>query len=368
MVDCEVTMAQKTVDNSPAPAAGNPHQSVTLTDVAKAAGVSVATVSRVLNGGNKEKYKSSAAKGEHIRGVARKLGYRPDWRAKTLRSGKSNTIGIVYSQTRPLIDMTASEKLFRSLGDAVQSAGYNLVFVHVPPDEGQGSLPASILQTTDAAVFYHSIGEGEITAAALLRGPAVQLNCENKLPYPQIVPDDVGGSKMLAWHLLSFEHRRVCYLDIEWVNKEFDHFSQAIRRDTVTQTIRDVGGTVDVWKASDHCDYAALVDRLLAIPESKRPTALVCTYSVHAICVLNELIRRGVKVPEDISIATFDDYQLVAEAIVPLTTIAVPMEDLGRAGANSLLDTLSGKTQKPTDNILISERLIARQSTGPAKA
>lgn len=350
----------------PEPDASN-HQTVTLTDVAKAAGVSVATVSRVLNGGNKEKHKSSAAKGEHIRKTARKLGYRPDWRAKTLRSGKTNTIGIVYSQTRPLIDMTASERLFRALGDVVQSAGYNLIFVHVPPHEGQGSLPASILQTTDAAVFYHSIGEGEKTAAKLLKGPAVLLNCEKTLPYPHIVPDDVSGSKMLAFHLLAYDHRRVLFLDISWTNKEFDHFSQAVRLNAFTKTIEDTGGRVTVWKSSDRGDYRELVDRYLAIPEGSRPTAIVCTYSVHAICMLNELIRRGIRVPGEVSIATFDDYQLVAEAVVPITTIAVPMADIGRAGGDQLLSALAGTPQRKGETVLISERLIERQSTGPAK-
>lgn len=343
-------------------------QAVTLTDVAKAAGVSVATVSRVLNGGNKERYRASAAKGDHIRRTARKLGYRPDWRAKTLRSGKTNTVGVVYSQTRPLIDMTASERFFRALGDVMQSAGYNLVFVHVPPDEQHGSLPASILQSTDAAVFYHSIGSGERTAAKLIKGPAVQLNCENVLPYPHIVPDDVGGSQMLAWHLISNDHRRLLFLDIDWSNKEFDHFSQAVRRDTVKKTIEGVGGVATIWTATDKADYGALVTRYLAIPEEHRPTAIVCTYSVHAICLLNELVRRGVKVPGEVSVATFDDYQLVAEAVVPLTTISVPMEDLGRAGAEQLLSGLEGVPQKVSKSVLIAERLIERDSTGPANS
>lgn len=349
-------------------AAAQPNgQSVTLSDVAKAAGVSVATVSRVLNGGNKEKYRSSLVKGEHIRKTARQLGYRPDWRAKTLRSGKTNTIGIVYSQTRPLIDMTASERLFRALGDVVQSAGYNLIFVHVPADEHHGSLPASILQSTDAAVFYHSIGEGEKTAARLLKGPAVQLNCENELPFPHIAPDDISGSKMLAWHLISLKHRRLLYIDIDWTNKEFDHYSQSLRMQTVKKTAEQVGASVDVWKVGDRPDYSELVGRFLAIPRHERPTAVVCTYSVHAICMLNEFIRRGVGVPNDVSIATFDDYQLVAEAIVPLTTVSVPMEDLGRAGGDHLLSALSGKPSKNNESVLISERLIERQSTGPAK-
>lgn len=363
-------MSPKTIQPKPSKPMASPETNgttVTLSDVAKAAGVSVATVSRVLNGGNKERYKSAIAKGDRIRKTARRLGYRPDWRAKTLRSGKTNTIGIVYSQTRPLIDMTASERLFRSLGDVVQSAGYNLIFVHVPPDEAHGSLPASILQSTDAAIFYHSIGEGEKTAAQLLKGPAIQLNCENELPYPHIVPDDVSGSKMLAWHLLSHKHRRFVHLDIDWTNKEFDHYSQILRLETVKTTVEEVGGEVQVWKASDKADYSELVSRYLAIPEHDRPTAMVCSYSVHAICMLNEFMRRGVGVPNDISIATFDDYQLVAESIVPLTTISVPMEDLGRAGGEHLLSALNGNPMKNLETVLISERLIERQSTGPAK-
>lgn len=343
-------------------------QTVTLADVAKVAGVSVATVSRVLNGGNKEKYKSAAAKGDEIRKVARKLGYRPDWRARTLRTGKTNTVGIVYSQTRPLIDMTASDRLFRTLGDVLQAAGYNMIFVHVPPYEGRGSLPGSILQTTDAAVFYHTIREGEKTAANLLKGPAVQLNCENALPYPHIVPDDVSGSQMLSYHLLSLKHQRVLFIDIDWTNKDHDHFSQAVRRETIRKTIEGAGGSVEVWSASDQADYGELASRYLAAAEQDRATAIICTYSVHAICLLNELTRRGIRVPDDVSMATFDEYQLVAEAIVPLTTISVPMEDIGRAGGDILLSALNNKQRKKGDSMLIAERLIERASTGPAKA
>lgn len=70
----------------------------------------------------------------------------------------------------------------------------------------------------------------------------MQLNSEKALPYPHIAPDDISGSQMLSNHLLSYRHCKILFLDINWTNKDHEHFSQTVRRDT----IKDAGGSVEV--------------------------------------------------------------------------------------------------------------------------
>jgi DNA-binding LacI/PurR family transcriptional regulator len=92
----------------------------------------------------------------------------------------------------------------------------------------------------------------------------------------------------------------------------------------------------------------------------------VANYSVHAISLQNEFLRQGVRVPEQLSIATFDDHDLVRNAIVPLTTVAVPMREMGRTAAGLILGLLQKPNQRAmTKEIILPERLVVRRSTGP---
>ena len=97
-----------------------PRQGSTLAEVARSAGVSIATASRVLNGENKGLRAGPAARAKKIRQAAEKLGYRPDWRGRALRGGPTNSIGIVYSETFPMMDMTSYGPMIRAFGEVLQ--------------------------------------------------------------------------------------------------------------------------------------------------------------------------------------------------------------------------------------------------------
>jgi LacI family transcriptional regulator len=335
----------------------------TLAQVARAAGVSIGTASRVLNGGNKETWAGPAARAEKIRKVAQKLGYRPDWRARSLRAGRTNSIGIVYSETFPMMDMTSYGLFFRAFGEVLQPAGYHMMFVHVPPTSGVQ--PASILQAVDAAVFYHNITEGEIEAARVLRGPSILINCEPKLPFPRVSPDEAGGATAMAQHLLELGHKRVAFVQNWRPGAYYDHYSREVRLNTIRQVMSKagLGSGFLLWNADITTPYYEVVTRFKNTPSDERPTAMIVSYSIQAICLLNEFVRQGVKVPEELSIATFDDHELVARAIVPMTTVSVPMEEMGRTAAGMIFGLLQQPDKRKPKTIVLPEQLIVRRST-----
>jgi len=348
------------------PANSRKRRSSTLAEVARAAEVSIATVSRVLNGGNKEVWEGSAARAENIRKVARKLGYRPDFRARALRASQTNSIGVVYSQSWPMMDMASYMQMFRAFGDVLEAAGYHMMFVHVP--RTTGVLPASILQSVDAAVFYHAINDGEIEAAQVVRGPAIQINCEPKLPIPLVAPDEVGGATLLAKHLLGFGHRRIAFLDPGWTGTDFDHHSRGIREAVFRQVMAEAGLSSGFlpWREALNTPLSEMVAHFKALPPEARPTAVVIPYSIMAVSLMNEFLRQGVRVPEQLSIVTFDDHELVAHSMVPMTTVAVPMEEVGRTSAGLILGLLRNGKSRARESIILPERLVIRRSVGPA--
>jgi len=341
-------------------------QRSTLAEVAQAAGVSVATASRALSADSTPLRAGTAARAKKIRELAQKLGYSPDWRARSLRGGPSNSIGVVYSEVHPMMDETSYAPMFRAFGQVLEAAGYNLMFVHVP--RAAGVIPASMLHAVDAAVYYHRITEGQVGAARLVRGPSILVNCEPKLPYPRVFPDDVAGASDLTRHLLELGHRRIVHLNKGRPGADFVHYSSALRRDVIRDTMVEagLGGGYDAWEADIEAPFHEIIARYMKLPVAQRPTAIVVNYSIIAISLLNEFLRQGVKVPEQLSIATFDDHDLVSHAMVPLTTVAVPMREMGRTAAGLILGLLQKPRQHVSKEMVLPERLIVRQSTGPA--
>src|SRR5262249_6136454 len=148
---------------------------------------------------------------------------------------------------------------------------------------------------------------------------------------------------------------------------DFDHYSRLIRAKAIEGAMakRGLGEGYVRWEVDIGMPFSEIVSRFLAVEVSKRPTAMVVSYSIKALSLVNEFLRRGVRVPEDVSLATFDEHELVANALIPMTTVAVPMEEMGRVSAGLLLNALHReKGTSVKDSRVLEERLIARQSTG----
>jgi LacI family transcriptional regulator len=219
----------------------------------------------------------------------------------------------------------------------------------------------------DAAVYYHRITDGQVDAARLVHGPSILINCEPKLPYPRVIPDDVGGATELIRHLFELGHRRIVYLNKSRPGADFVHFTGEFRRDVIRNVMTEagLGNSYDVWDFDIDAPAHEIVAKYRSLPAAQRPTAIVVSYSLVAITTLNEFLREGIRVPEELSIATFNDHDLVRNAIVPLTTVAVPMAEMGRHAAGLVLGLLQKPNQRTSKDFVLPERLIIRGSTGP---
>src|SRR5262249_51242921 len=141
--------------------------------------------------------------------------------------------------------------------------------------------------------------EGEVEAARVLRGPSILVNCEPKLPFPRVYPDDLGGSTELTRHLLELGHRRMVFMDISRPGADFDHFSRTVRQNAMREEMTKAGcgdGYI-FWHSDFDANFPEIVARYKGMPASQRPTAIVVSYSIEALSLLSEFVRQGVKVP-----------------------------------------------------------------------
>ncbi len=341
---------------------------MTIYDVASAAGVSVATASRAVNGNGKEVWKSAAARASAIRKIAQDMGYRPDYRAKTLAAGSTRTIGMLYSEDVPFL-ANGYDAMWLAFSRKLIAAKYHLAFVHIDPlDPLSNPLLSNGL---DAAMVYHAVPDSVRHAIESLDRPRVLVNSDATLSGTScFVADDAGGARQAVDHLASLGHRSVGFVSRGVVGFE-PHCSLRTRREAVSARCKELGlSFVDASPEVRDAPIDALVDRVApgGVPSA---TAWVVYNSMIAFSLTSGLFRRGIDVPGRVSVVTFDDTPMAQDAIVPLTTLRTPMAQMGSLAADALLSELSGSwsgSASPGRTVVIAEELIVRSSTGPAPA
>lgn len=334
----------------------------TMADVAAKAGVTVATVSRALGDRTSEALRAETV--AHVRAVAEELGYRPNALARGLRTRRSLTIGMLAPDlTNPFMP-----PVVRAVEEVLVRAGYTLIVANT---DNEPRREARALQT-----FVSHQVEGLVLATATLDehwqvgGPAVRLpvvlvNRRSRLPLPTVVPDDAQGVELAVGHLIDLGHRRVAHiagpLDISTGRRRAEAFYRAVARagepdaHHVEQTTR-----LSVQEGERAC--ARLLDRRADV------TAVFAANDMLAIGCLRELRRRGVRVPEQVSIVGFNDMQLVDLLDPPLTTVQVPQAAMGQAAADVLLELVSGAAPPSLPALVeLPGRLVVRGSTAPPR-
>jgi LacI family transcriptional regulator len=331
-------------------------------DVAKRAGVSPATTSRVLSGGD---YPVRAATRERVLRAAAELNFRPNRLAQALATARTHTLGaIVHDISDPYFG-----EIVRGMEDTARLHGYQL-FVCSSDRDAERELQyvrALLGYRVDGLVFAGGGIEDEDYRTELRRtlseyranGGAVVLLAPNSYRAPSVLPDNAGGARMITEHLIALGHRRIAVLAgpeqlrtsavrLEGCREAFDAVGIAFDESLV----RGGGFTADGGaKATSEI-----------IQSGAEFTALLATNDLMAFGALTELQARSIRVPEDVSVAGFDDVQSAAFVSVPLTTVRVPMQQMGAEGAALVLEIVAGR--RPRSRILPVE-LITRRSTAP---
>lgn len=329
---------------------------VTIREVAHAAGVSVATVSRVVNG-------TAVVKDEtrlRVETEVARLRYSPHAAARSLITNRTNTIGVVlpdiwgeyFSEVIRGIDLSARQAGYHVLVSSSHSDvaetrdvlrtmygrvdGVIVMSPHASPRELEGCLPPSL-----PVVFLNSAPGGPSRAS---------INVDNR-----------GGARAMVAHLLGLGHRRLAF-----VTGPASNFDAAERRRGCRDALRAAGlapGAVtevegDFGEESGQVAGEAIV-RLLP-----RPTAIFAANDSMAIGVLFALRRAGVRVPEETAVAGFDDIPIARFASPPLSTVRHDIRILGERALARLLAGISGGGPSHAVREVLPIRLVLRESTG----
>lgn len=339
----------------------------TLKDVAADAGIHFATASRALSGTHQ--HLVSASTRERVLASADKLGYRVNTVARSLRSGRTGTIGVlVFDLANPF---TAT--VLRGIDSVLDPAGQLSVVMETHNNEDTMRRAIERLTQTrvdaiiDAAALVGDLEELQQTAKQVPVVLAVRRAGTDDGSAPPVLPealqDDVAGASDAARHLLESGHRRVAQVV---GNQRISSFVDRERgfRDTIGREPEAVlVNTDDHAHDSTIAEGRRIASELLALPPEQRPTAIFAHNDMLAVGVLDSIAEAGLRCPDDISVIGYNDAPLSDHLATPLTTVKLPAFEIGKHAARLALAAVDG-TGTP-ERVMLSPQMVLRDSVAP---
>jgi DNA-binding LacI/PurR family transcriptional regulator len=336
---------------------------VTIKDIAKQAGVAHTTVSRALHNSPLISTKTT----ERVRTIAAELGYRPSVAARSLKTNRSQVLGVIVSH---IADPFFSE-ILQGIDDVAQQSGYSLFIAAAQHDPGREK---AIVQTmrehrVDGVILCSTRFTPEQSQQLLSYNiPIVAINNQAAEDYRySIYHDDVDGGRQVSRHLISLGHRRIAYLGDALSGRTTQDRLSGFQQEMEAAGLNIQPEYIHQVQGSSAENGLAGLTYFLNLPV--RPTALICYNDMLAVGVLKGLRQAGLRVPEDISITGFDNILYSDFTQPPLTTIDQPKRFLGAEAGRLLLELLSSPTYDCLSNQsnirLLKGMLLVRQSTAP---
>ncbi|WP_433060228.1 LacI family DNA-binding transcriptional regulator [Dactylosporangium sp. CS-033363] len=333
----------------------------TIADVASRANVSTAAVSKVL----RNAYGVSPAMQDRVRAAMAELNYRPHAAARGMR-GQTYTIGVLIPDLRnPFFP-----ELIEGIADHFAGTEYQAL---LGPG---GSTPESQARITEAMIDRRMDGlimiapvvpRGQLESTARTI-PTVTIGRHGRSSdFDAVVDDDITGAGLIVDHLAELGHRRIAHIEHRDTTRGIPTtMPQTVRAEGYRQAMHRHGLEVDVVSStySEEGGYTAARD-LLSRPV--RPTAIFAGADVAAIGVLNAVFEAGLRIPEDISVAGYDNTTVAAMGPISLTSVDQDGHLMGANAARLLLERVEGKRRRSV-LLSLSPTLIPRRSTAPPPA
>jgi DNA-binding LacI/PurR family transcriptional regulator len=330
--------------------------SVTIAEVAARAGVSIATVSRVLTGMPGARPETR----ERVLLAARQLQYRPSGVAQSLKRRATRTLGLIITD----IANPFFPDLVRAVEDAARDAGYTVLLCNGADDPEREAAYLELLarRRVDGMIVASSAlteHHGRWLTTAPL--PAVLVNCaDSEGRLPAILSDSRDGGRQAAAHLLGLGHRRLGH-----IRGPRPHAAAAERQAGVLDALADAGvdqRTLVVVEGDGHVEGGERAAREL-LRSAPDTTAIACYNDLTAIGALRAVRALGLAVPGEVSVVGFDDIDMARYVDPPLTTIAQQTEHMGRWAVQALI---GGDEPSPRAEML-PVHLVVRGSTAPPR-
>jgi len=335
---------------------------ITIDDVAVRAGVHKATVSRALN--LRTRHQVSGDTVSRVEAAAEELGYVPNAMARGLRTSNSMTIGVIIPDlTNPFFP-----PVVRGIENYLQPRGYTALLANTDGSDEteQLALDSLLGRRVDGLIVASGSRHGSALGQAHRAGVlAVMLNRDGGgVPYPVVTGSDATGVAAAVTHLVDLGHRRLLHIAGPEGFSTSETRTEAFR--AACASAKGVTGTVlDASALSVEAGQQAM-DRVLTARRA-RPTGIVAGNDLVALGVLRSLRAHGLSCPGDVSVVGFNDIEFAQDSNPPLTTVRVPMQEMGAEAARALLDAIEAKSQDAT-TVRLPVSLIVRGSTGPAPA
>ena len=328
--------------------------SSTIQDVAKAAGVSVATVSRVINNSTSVSVETK----ELVLDAVKRLDYRPNLLGRNLRRAETRLILVLL----PNISNPFYSRIVKGIEDVGHRNGYNVLLCNTDSEPGREKLYLDLLKNrlADGVIFMApSLSREELTETGK-SFPMVQC-CEYKegAKVSHVSIDNFAASQKIVKHLLALGHRRIGLISCDNEYLSTIHREEGYRKAVLDAGIKPEDGlSID----GDYSFKSGLraASQLLSLTD--RPTAVFCISDIMAIGAIRAARERGLRVPEDFAVAGFDNVSFASMCDPMLTTVSQPKYDLGCTAMELLLKQIHGEMKEPQDLILEFE-LIIREST-----
>jgi len=328
----------------------------TLKDVARVAGVSIATVSRVLNG---HEYVSDETR-HKVLSTVEELGYRPSQLAISLRTGKSRVFGLIISD----IGNPYFASVVRGIEDIAYNNGYSIILCNSDEDPEKEELYINVfLDSSVSGAIVACAREDSVCSKKLLDGsiPVVAMDRRiSNLDVDTVVTNNVKGAYDAVTHLIEQGHRRIGY-----IGGPVHTTTGKERWEGYKKALMDHGVELDpeLVKVGNFKQQSGQEAARELLNEEGRPSALFTANNLMTLGALNAIHEEGLKIPEQIAIVGFDDLPWAQSLDPPLTAVQQSAYELGRTAADLLIKRIN-KPKRPITNVTLDTNLIVRKSSG----
>lgn len=337
-----------------------------IVDVARRAHVSPSTVSHVINRTRIVAAETRA----RVEAAIEALGYRPNALARSLRSGRSHTLGLVLPDS--------ANPFFAEVGHAIEqaafAAGFSVILCNTENDAEKEQRYVSLLtrRQVDGLVLVAAVERGDTLRALARHGlPVVAMDRERPdLRLDTVLTDHLQGGLLATRHLRSLGHQRIGCItgpaDLSPSTLRLAGYRRALLEAGTADALGHPGDGALVRRGDFHPESGRLAAlELLGLP--RPPTAIFACNDLMALGVLRAAAELGRRVPEDLALVGYDDLDLAAYAGPPLTTVAQPKAEMGRATIALMIRRIADRTLPPVQTLL-PVSLAIRRSCGAAPA
>lgn len=341
---------------------------ITISDVAKAANTSISTVSRVLSGSS---YPVSADKRSRVLQAAAALGYEPNMLGRMLKTDVNPSIGIIIpSFQNPFY----TQLIIGIEKEAIANNYLPLVFSSQRSPEIERTLINNLMKNRVRGLMISSIDDSPLAVEQFVAtGGKVCIFESNYSEMDKVInakTDHLGASRDATEYLISQGHQHIAFLSTPFNRetrvKTLDGFRLALTSHNLPFSESDVM-TVMYESEADDSLYELnagrkLADKFMDARKKKPYTAIVAINDLIAYGIIQRLLEQGIRIPEDVSIISFDNIPYSALIHPPLTTMDMPARLLGQRACNLIVDSLGSNRDHNGITLSVSAELVIRKS------